>query len=55
MAAAAMAATYTPPPPCDTLAAFVQGAGLLSAEAELTVNGVVFSLRSCCCRPSKSG
>jgi hypothetical protein len=33
---------YTPPPPCDS-SLLVQGAGLLSAEAELTVNGVVFS------------
>jgi hypothetical protein len=32
---------YTPPPPCDS-SLLVPGAGLLSAEAEFTVNGVVF-------------
>ena len=32
----------TPPPPCDS-SLLVQGAGLLSAEAQFTVNGVVFS------------
>jgi len=33
---------YTPPPPCDS-SLLVQGAGLLSADAGFTVNGVVFS------------
>ena len=33
---------YTPPPPCDS-SLLIQNAGLLSAAAELTVNGVLFS------------
>jgi hypothetical protein len=33
---------YTPPPPCDS-SLLIQNAGLLSAAAEFTVNGVLFS------------
>lgn len=33
---------YTPPPPCDS-SLLVQNVGLLSADAEFTVNGVLFS------------
>ena len=32
---------YTPPPPCDS-SLLTQGAGVLSAEVDLTINGVVF-------------
>jgi hypothetical protein len=34
--------SYTPPPPCDS-SLLIQNAGLLSAEAEFTVKGVLFS------------
>jgi hypothetical protein len=33
---------YTPPPPCDS-SLLTLGAGLLSADVELTINGVLFS------------
>ena len=33
---------YTPPPPCDS-SLLTQGAGVQSAEVDLTINGVLFS------------